>query len=46
VVGPFGSDGQELHVGTALGVVASDSVALTVPVRLNLFTAASVATAP
>lgn len=45
-VGPFGSDGQELHIGTALGVVAADQVALTVPVRLNLFTAASVATAP
>lgn len=45
-IGPFGSDGQELHICTVLGVVAADQVALTAPVRLNLISAASVATAP
>lgn len=42
----FGSDGQELWVGTSLGTYASDNAALTLPVRMNCFTASGIGTAP
>ena len=45
-VDEFGSDGQELWVGTALATYTSDNVSTVLPVRLNLFTAAGVGLAP
>ena len=45
-VGAFGSDGQELWVGVALGAMSADQTADTLPVNLRLFTAASPGTAP
>lgn len=46
LIDAFGSDGQELWVGTSLGTYATDNVATTLPVRLNLFTAAGIGTSP
>jgi hypothetical protein len=45
-VGPWGTDGQELQVGTAKGAVAADQVALKVPVIMTVFPGSSVAIAP
>lgn len=46
IVDAFGTDGQELWVGTALATYTGDNVAATLPVRLNCFTASGIGTAP
>jgi hypothetical protein len=46
VVGPFGTDGQELHIGQCVGTFTSDNAATTMPVNMKCFTPASSATAP
>lgn len=45
-VDEFGTDGQELWVGTALATYTSDNVATTLPVRMNLFAPAGVGLSP
>ena len=46
LVAEFGTDGQELWIGTSLGTFTSDNVALTLPVRLNCFSPSGIGTAP
>ena len=45
-VGAFGSDGQELWVGVALGAMAADQTADTLPVNIRLFSCAGPGTSP
>lgn len=45
-VDAFGTDGQELWIGTSLGTYAADNAALTLPVRMNCFTASGIGTSP
>jgi hypothetical protein len=42
----FGTDGQELWVGTSLATYSSDNAATTLPVRLSLFSLSAIGTAP
>lgn len=45
-VGPFGTDGQELWVGTALSTLSTDEALKQLPIRVQLWTAAGTGGSP